>query len=404
MSPMRSFSASKWMTVCLGDVAAITMGQSPPSSTINDEGIGFPFIQGNAEFGVRIPRPIKFCTDPQKQAVTGDILLSVRAPVGAMNLANGQLCVGRGLSAITATGVNPGFLWYVLAREVPKLGSVSQGSTFAAVNKADLHRLELDIPPYHEQRVIAEALSDVDEMLGALEALIAKKNAIRLASMQQLLTGKTRLPGFDGGWTPTTLGDAAEIVNGATPNSRNAAYWNGHIPWCTPTDITRTPGKYLTQTERSITAAGLASCSARLLPVGTLLLCSRATIGHIKIAAAPVCTNQGFKSLICNDGVCNDFLYYLLITMQSHLIERSIGSTFLEIGKREVASVEVRLPPHDEQRAIAAVLSDLDAEIAVLEQRRDKTQAIKQGMMQQLLTGRVRLAKPASMTEGGSAS
>ena len=248
----------------------------------------------------------------------------------------------------------------------------------------------------------ARPLSEIENESAKSGARVATH--LSRMGMQQLLAGKARLPGFDGRWTPTTLGDAAEIVNGATPNSRIASYWNGHIPWCTPTDITRTPGKYITQTERSVTAAGLASCSARLLPVGTLLLCSRATIGQIKIAAVPVCTNQGFKSLICNSGVCNDFLYYLLITMQSQLIERSIGSTFLEIGKREVASIEVRLPPHDEQRAIASVLSDLDAEIAVLEQRRDKTQAIKQGMMQQLLTGRVRLAKPASMTEGESAS
>ena len=314
--------------------------------------------------------------------------------------------VGGGILVIRASRnhLNGEFLAYVIKAHRNQILQLVTGTTVFHLYGRDMASFRFAAPNVQEQRAVVDALSDVDTSLRALESLINKKRLVKQAVMQQLLTGKTRLPGFDGGWTPTTLGDAAEIVNGATPNSRIAAYWNGHIPWCTPTDITRTPGKYLTQTERSITAAGLASCSARLLPVGTLLLCSRATIGQIKIAAAPVCTNQGFKSLICNSGVCNDFLYYLLITMQSQLIERSIGSTFLEIGKREVASIEVRLPPHDEQRAIAAVLSDLDAEIAVLEQRRDKTHAIKQGMMQQLLTGRVRLVRPASMPERESAS
>ena len=268
------------------------------------------------------------------------------------------------------------------------------------VNAGALKHLAVPLPPtLAEQRAIAEALSDVDKLLGSLEKLIAKKRAIKQAAMQQLLTGKTRLPGFSGEWETTTLGEVANIKNGATPSTQISAYWNGSIPWCTPTDITATQGKYLLATERSVTEAGLASCAASLLPVGTLLLCSRATIGEIKIAVSPVCTNQGFKSLVCKDNVSNEFLYYLLLTLKPQMIERAIGSTFLEIGKRDVSSIKLCVPTYAEQRAIAAVLSDMDAEIAALERRRDKTRAIKQGMMQQLLTGRVRLVKPTRTTE-----
>ena len=271
------------------------------------------------------------------------------------------------------------------------------------VSQRSLKSLKFAFPPNKsEQRAIAEALSDVDELLRALEMLIAKKQAIKQAAMQQLLTGKTRLPGFSGAWEATTLGEVTEIRNGATPNTQIGAYWDGSIPWCTPTDITSTPGKYLLATERSITTAGLASCAASLLPVGALLLCSRATIGEVKIAASPVCTNQGFKSLVCKDGVSNEFLYYLLLTLRPHMIERAIGSTFLEVGKRDVASIEVRLPQHEEQRTIAAVLSDMDAEIAALERRRDKTCAIKQGMMQQLLIGQIRLVKSPHAVEASA--
>ena len=153
-----------------------------------------------------------------------------------------------------------------------------------------------------------------------------------------------------------------------------------------------------------MTSEGLASCAASLLPVGALLLCSRATIGEVKVTTSPVCTNQGFKSLVCKSGVFNEFLYYLLVTLKPRMVERATGSTFLEIGKHDVASIEVNLPPHDEQHAIASVLSDLDAEIAALELQRQKTRAIKRGMMQQLLTGRIRLVEPEAMASEAAAS
>ncbi len=279
-----------------------------------------------------------------------------------------------------------------------QIDNFQAGGNRQGLNYSQIRSFLIPLPPLSEQRAIAEALSDVDGLLAALEALIAKKRAIKQAAMQELLTGKTRLPGFGGAWERKRLGEIADIKNGATPSTQITAYWNGQISWCIPTDITGTPGKYLLTTERSITVKGLESCGASLLPVGALLLCSRATIGEVKIAAAPMCTNQGFKSLVCKEGVSNEFLYYLLITLKSQMVGRATGSTFLEIGKYEIASIEVRLPLYDEQRAIADILSDMDAEIAALERRRAKTRAVKQGMMQQLLTGRVRLV--ASRPDG----
>jgi type I restriction enzyme S subunit len=224
-----------------------------------------------------------------------------------------------------------------------------------------------------------------------LDKIIAKKRDLKKAAMQQLLTGQTRLPGFSGEWEVKRLGDVAEIVSGGTPRTSVASYWDGSIKWCTPTDITGTDGRYLSETARTISQAGLDSCSAQLLPAGALLLCSRATIGELRIAACDVCTNQGFKSLIAKEGVSNEYLYYLLLKMKPQLVERAIGSTFLEISKKDTASFDISLPLFDEQTAIATVLSDTDAEIAALEARRNKTRALKQGMMQELLTGRTRL-------------
>jgi type I restriction enzyme S subunit len=267
----------------------------------------------------------------------------------------------------------------------------SAGSAQIVVNLSALNRLRLPLPPLHEQRAIATAMSDVDALLGGLDRLIAKKRNLKQAAMQQLLAGQTRLPGFHGEWEVKRLGDVAEIVSGGTPRTNEPSYWNGGVKWCTPTDITRFPGKYLTETERTISSAGLRNSGAALLPVGTLLLCSRATIGELKIAGTTICTNQGFKSMVCRSRYSNEFLYYKLLTMKQQMIERAFGSTFLEISTRNVSTLEVATPPLDEQTAIAAVLSDMDAELSALDARRDKTRALKQAMTQDLLTGKTRL-------------
>ena len=196
---------------------------------------------------------------------------------------------------------------------------------------------------------------------------------------------------FSEAWPTTTLGEIADIRNGATPSTYVSANWDGSIPWCTPTDITNTSGKYLTETARRITEKGLADCGASLLPTGALLLCSRATIGEIKIASFPVCMNQGFKSLICAEQAHNEFLYYLVLTLKPRLIQQAIGSTFLEIGKQALASIEIRLPPLKEQRSIAGVLSDVDRLLESLDALIAKKQAVKTAAMQQLLTGKTRL-------------
>jgi type I restriction enzyme S subunit len=192
-------------------------------------------------------------------------------------------------------------------------------------------------------------------------------------------------------WETTTIGECAEIISGGTPSTTVTDYWDGNISWCTPTDITKAKSKYLSATERTISDKGLQQSAAVLLPIGTILLCSRATVGEMCIAEKPIATNQGFKNLICNEKVNNEFLYYLLQTKVNTMLELAIGSTFLEISKKALASIEIKLPPLPEQRRIAAALSDMDALITALEKLIAKNRNIKQGAMKELLTGKRRL-------------
>lgn len=271
---------------------------------------------------------------------------------------------------------------------------VLSGSAINNLSPSEVEAFSFEFPPLPEQRAIGAALSDVDDLLQSLDRLIAKKRDVKQGAMQQLLTGTTRLLGFEGAWETKRLGEVADIVGGGTPSTAQPAYWGGRVLWCTPTDLTANRRKYQTGTERTISALGLQSSAARLLPKGALLLCTRATIGEVRIADVPIATNQGFQSLVCRDDFESEFVYYKLLTLRDDLVSLGVGSTFLEVSRKSVAAIRTALPALPEQRAIAAVLSDMDAEIDALEARRDKVAAIKQGMMQELLTGRTRLPIP----------
>ena len=270
------------------------------------------------------------------------------------------------------------------------------GSTRTRISRGELGKISVQLPPLLEQRAIAAALSDVDALLGGLDRLIAKKRDLKQAVMQQLLTGQTRLPGFSGEWEVKRLGETGEIRSGGTPSTTQPRLWDGDVPWCTPTDITGLVGrKYLIETARTISAEGLKASSAEVIPPRSLIMTSRATIGECAINLVAMTTNQGFKNIVPFPEIDVEFLYYLMTMQKAGLISLCGGSTFLEIGKKQLGAYEITLPKdRDEQTAIAAVLSDMDAELTALEARREKTRNLKQAMMQELLTGKTRLVKP----------
>ena len=270
------------------------------------------------------------------------------------------------------------------------------GTAQPKLNKRTCSNIPVALPPtLAEQRCIAEALSDADALIESLDQLLAKKRQIKQGAMQELLTGQRRLPGFVREWQVMRLAELADIRSGGTPSTSRSEFWAGEIPWCTPTDITALQGgKHLEQTSRTVSALGLASSSAELIPPGSIVMTSRATIGVCAINVVPLSTNQGFKNFVPFECVVGEFLYYLLTVQRQRFLCLCAGSTFLETGKTQLVGYEVCLPEDKNEQAaiaIAITLSDMDAELAALEARLAKTRLLKQGMAQALLTGRVRL-------------
>ena len=177
---------------------------------------------------------------------------------------------------------------------------------------------------------------------------------------------KLRFKNFNDNWITCTIKDVADVVGGGTPDTSNPKLWNGSINWFTPSEIGKS--KYISNSERKITELGVQKSSAKLLPIGTILLSSRATVGEASILQNnQACTNQGFQSLIAHKNINNEFLYYLKDKYKKNMLNKAFGSTFLEISKSNIEKIKINIPTIEEnikeQEKISKTLSLLDKKI-----------------------------------------
>lgn len=278
--------------------------------------------------------------------------------------------------------VDSGFLCHFINSEAGQrfFDQAQIGGGQKNVNVGALKNLSVCLPPtVVEQQAIADALSDGDALIEALEQLLAKKRQIKQGAMQELLTGQKRLPGFAGEWEVKRLGNIAEIVMGQSPRSVHYNSKGDGLPLIQGNaDISDR------KTIRRIFTTEITKHGHR----GDILMSVRAPVGEISTAAFDVCLGRG----VCAIRYPNNFLYHALIAKEPQWIKLSKGSTFDSVNSTDVKTFEIEIPEDEaEQFAIATVLADMDAEIAALEAKLAKARRLKQGMMQELLTGRIRL-------------
>ncbi len=245
--------------------------------------------------------------------------------------------------------------------------------------------IKLPYPSLPEQEKIASFLSTVDHKIEQLVKKLALLGDYKKGLMQKIFTQEIRFRADDGSnfpdWEEKKLGEVADIVGGGTPKTAEVRYWGGSIQWFTPTEIKT---KYVSNSKKTITELGLKNSSAKMLPKGTLLLSTRATIGYIGIATQKCTTNQGCKSLITKCEHNNEFLYYYLSINKKNLINQASGSTFLEISKASIAQLKLHLPSLPEQEKIASFLSSMDNRIELVRKQLETTKQFKKGLLQQM--------------------
>lgn len=284
-------------------------------------------------------------------------------------------------------------------------------ATMTTIDQGAINRCPVLVPPKKEQTAIANALSDVDALISELEKLVAKKQAIKTATMQQLLTGRTRLPQFalreDGtpkgikpselgeipeDWEVGAIGDSCRTYSGGTPSTSNKNFYGGGIKWITSSDLNQ---GVIHDVAGRITDAGLNGSSAKLVEAHTLLIALYgATAGVCAITRISAAINQAVLAIVPAEHN-SEYLFYWFTRHKEVIIETYTQGGQPNLSGDIVRTIKLAFPPVNEQTAIATILSDMDEEIQALEQRLSKTRQIKQGMMQELLTGKTRLIKPS---------
>ena len=278
----------------------------------------------------------------------------------------------------------------------------AQEGALPSINSSQISKISIAVPPLPEQKAIAEVLSDMDALIEAQKELIAKKRDIKQGTMQELLSGRVRLPGYETkGWKHTDIGEIPDdwevkilgdicekVIGGGTPSRNNKIYWDGKIPWATVKDLSSFNAN---STQEYITEEGLRESPSTLVPAGMIIIATRMLIGQPVIYNCDVAINQDLKALFLIRGYDKYYLSYCLKLMSKKLISASSGSTVLGISTSDLKALCLTFPSLPEQKAIAQVLSDMDNEIETLEAELEKLNHMKRGMMQELLTGRIRL-------------
>ena len=345
---------------------------------------------------------------------------------GNVNLAKGKFyATEHAVVASPKKDIDAIWLYYQLT--ALNLNQYATGCAQPGLSVEKVNDVYTQVPPtIEEQQRIANALSDVDTLIANLEKLIAKKKNIKQGAMQQLLTGKKRLPGFgsderqkechsersakreveeSSGYKMTELGmipsdwevkpikELGLFLGGGTPSTKNESFWKGNIPWISSADLNDDDIEHISMT-RFITQEAVNFSATQICPQGTILIIARVGVGKLALSQQKVCTSQDFCNLIPSKENDSKFLAYALLPVMKRMSNESQGTSIKGVAVDEIKKVQIIVPSSKaEQTAIANVLSDMDTEISALETKLAKYRTLKTGMMQQLLTGKIRLVK-----------
>lgn len=359
----------EWQISTLGEGIKLLSGQHVIASACNSTGFGIPYITGPADFQGETITCTKYTKLPTTLCEAGDILLTVKGSgTGSLIVSDKSYCISRQLMAVRTFSFDRDFLYYKLLSDCQFFQSSATG-LIPGIARSDVLQRKLAIPPLLEQRAIATALSDVDALIKSLDRLIAKKRDIKQATMQQLLTGKTRLSGFHDAWTSGPFSDLLKVRHGKSQHAVSTL--NGTYP------ILATGGE-------------IGRTDVALFYKPSVLIGRKGTIDKPQYVTTPFWTiDTLFYTEIDLKKAHPKFVYYVFQTIPWKNYNEASGVPSLNASTIE--NIELLCPALPEQRAIEMVLSDLDREIDLLAERRDKTLMLKQGMMQELLTGRTRL-------------
>lgn len=370
----------------VSEVCEIIMGQSPPSDSYNDKGIGMPFFQGKSEFGELNPTPKWYCSSPIRLAEVDDILISVRAPVGDVNIANVNCCIGRGLAAIRPdkTKLLTKFLFYVLKGKKREIENMGTGSTFKAISKKDLVNIKIPVPNIEIQKKIVNTFDKAQELIDKRKAQIEALDQLTQSVFLEMFGDPRSNPK---NFNKVSLGELFEIKTGGTPSRNNKDYWNGDIPWVKTTEVNE---NVIIQTEEFISEEGLSNSNAVLLPANTLLIAMYGqgkTRGRTAKLGIEATTNQACAALLPNTEIEQDFIWKQLIIQYEELRSLGRGGNQPNLNLNLVRQFEVIVPPDSMQREFVGIIKKIDNTKNILKQSMEDLENMFNSLMQSAFKG-----------------
>ncbi len=397
-----------WRVAKLGGLIHVIAGQSPDGSTILQTEEGLPFLQGNAEFTEIYPKAEYWCNTANKQCLAGDTLISVRAPVGEMNKADQPYGLGRGIAALRAIDIDADFLFYGMQLWRKSFGRVAQGTTFDAITERHFRQMWICLPREEkEQKAIAHVFSLTEKSIAATRESIAKAERLQKGLMQQLLTGRLKPDGtrredvefwahpkaglVPEGWAVSPLKRLAVIKRGKfSHRPRNEPrFFGGSYPFIQTADIVASRG-YIRHHSQTLSEEG--RLISRKFPMGTIMITIAANIGNTGIASYDIYATDSVIGIVPNEGIDSEFLELCLRMRKSYLERMSTESAQANINYGNLRPLLIAHPATiEEQQAVATPIMDCERLILAKEKKIAALQRLKKSLMQNLLTGRIRL-------------
>jgi type I restriction enzyme S subunit len=375
------------------DVCELVAGQSPPSSTYNNDENGVPFFQGKADFGQLYPTVRMWCSEPKKISLPGDILMSVRAPVGSTNINNVMACIGRGLSAIRCSSkIEQRFLLHYLRFNEPKIADMGTGSTFKAITQKELRSIKIPLPPLAEQQKIAEILDAADSLRQKDQQLVNHYTTLSQSLFLEMFGDPVTNPM---GWEKPKLGSLIKIERGGSPRPISE-FLGGSYPWIKIGDATKGNDIYLEKTKEHIIREGLAK--TRLLPAGSIIFANcGVSLGFARIITFEGCIHDGWLSFSeIDENVLNKiFILKVLNSITEYFRNTAPDGTQPNLNTSIMKGFEFMCPPISLQNQFVERIQAIEAQKQQAEASLEKSNDLFNSLLQRAFNGELTGSKAA---------
>lgn len=345
---------NRWPAHKLGGLAVVVMGQSPPGETYNTDGRGLPFFQGKAEFSDEHPKTQKWCDAPLKVAEPGDVLLSVRAPVGPTNVARERCCIGRGLAAIRPRSRNlaPRFLRYFFTAFESQIAQQGAGSTFDAISRSVIENLDIPLPPLPEQERIVRILGEAEAMRRLRAQTDARTSVLESAFYEEMFGTP------DPEWPQDLFGNLGTLDRGRSKHRPRdgPALFGGPYPFIQTGEVANSGGR-ITGFSQTYSEAGLAQ--SKLWPAGTLCITIAANIAKTGVLCFEACFPDSVVGFTPGERVTVEYVQAWLSTLQTRLEEEAPQAAQKNINLKILRELSLVVPLLEIQRAFAARVAEI---------------------------------------------